>query len=379
MGTDVNGSPSVPGAAGRRPTGLEPTQVPAGVELLQFARTLAGAVNRRQLERRFSEGFGRLFGLPMYALYIVNPWTAGQQRIASVGVSDTFLGRYEREGREVDLLQSHVKNTGEAAYNIAVTGSMEEWLEHPLYRRVKYLHDIRHEIQTPVLNRAGFVGTLHAGTSDRTRGFTPYEVRLTEALGRAIGTVFERLNATERLEHERDLAVAALDHAGTAVVITESAGAEPRLNDAARALLTQVVGAEHALHQVIARAGTLEDFSRHIDVELTQGATGLLYGQSTYTQTAGGALITVLELQRDESEISPETLMALTPREREVALLVVDGLSDREIAQRLFLSPYTVSQYVKRIYRKLDVPSRVALTRFLLDIRNARSTTPPRR
>jgi DNA-binding NarL/FixJ family response regulator len=104
-----------------------------------------------------------------------------------------------------------------------------------------------------------------------------------------------------------------------------------------------------------------------------------LYGQSTYTQTAGGALITVLELQRDESEISPETLMALTPREREVALLVVDGLSDREIAQRLFLSPYTVSQYVKRIYRKLDVPSRVALTRFLLDIRNARSTTPPRR
>jgi DNA-binding CsgD family transcriptional regulator len=55
-----------------------------------------------------------------------------------------------------------------------------------------------------------------------------------------------------------------------------------------------------------------------------------------------------------------------------VALLVIDGCSDREISQRLHLSPHTVSQYVKRIYRKLDVTSRVALTRLLLDLRDSR-------
>jgi DNA-binding NarL/FixJ family response regulator len=59
----------------------------------------------------------------------------------------------------------------------------------------------------------------------------------------------------------------------------------------------------------------------------------------------------------------------LTAREREVAMLVVDGLADREIAERLHLSRYTVSQYVRRIYRKLGVDSRVALTRLLLDRR----------
>jgi RNA polymerase sigma factor (sigma-70 family) len=73
----------------------------------------------------------------------------------------------------------------------------------------------------------------------------------------------------------------------------------------------------------------------------------------------------VLELQRG-GEICEPTLLALTPREREVALRVVDGLSDREIAERLGLSPFTVRQYVKRIYRKVDVDSRVALTRLLL-------------
>jgi RNA polymerase sigma factor (sigma-70 family) len=80
----------------------------------------------------------------------------------------------------------------------------------------------------------------------------------------------------------------------------------------------------------------------------------------------------VLELQRDESEIPEQTLMALSPREREVVLLVIDGRSDREISERLYLSRHTVSQYVKRIYRKLDVTSRVALTRLLLDLSDFR-------
>lgn len=102
------------------------------------------------------------------------------------------------------------------------------------------------------------------------------------------------------------------------------------------------------------------------------GGTGLLHGQSSYTRGEGGALITVLELQHDQCAISEETLMTLTPREREVALLVIDDCSDREISQRLYLSHHTVSQYLKCIYRKLDVTSRVALTRMLLDLRVSR-------
>ena len=81
-------------------------------------------------------------------------------------------------------------------------------------------------------------------------------------------------------------------------------------------------------------------------------------------------MITVLELQRDEPEISELALAALTPREREVVLRVVEGLTDRQIAERLRLSPHTVTQHVKRAYRKLDVDSRVSLTRLLLGLRS---------
>lgn len=57
----------------------------------------------------------------------------------------------------------------------------------------------------------------------------------------------------------------------------------------------------------------------------------------------------------------------LSPRELEVLRLVAEGLTDAEVAERLFISRRTVSQHLRSIYGKLGVNSRVAATRFALD------------
>jgi DNA-binding CsgD family transcriptional regulator len=54
---------------------------------------------------------------------------------------------------------------------------------------------------------------------------------------------------------------------------------------------------------------------------------------------------------------------ALTGTERTVAELVAQGLTNREVAARIFLSPHTVSFHLRKVYRKLGVRSRVDLTR----------------
>jgi ATP/maltotriose-dependent transcriptional regulator MalT len=48
----------------------------------------------------------------------------------------------------------------------------------------------------------------------------------------------------------------------------------------------------------------------------------------------------------------------LTPREREVLRLMVQGVSNREIARRLVLSVNTVKKHVLNIYGKLNVQNR---------------------
>lgn len=56
----------------------------------------------------------------------------------------------------------------------------------------------------------------------------------------------------------------------------------------------------------------------------------------------------------------------LTPSEQQVAALVADGLSNREIAMRLFVSVRTVEMHVSNAYRKLGIRSRTGLARYVL-------------
>jgi DNA-binding CsgD family transcriptional regulator/signal-transduction protein with cAMP-binding, CBS, and nucleotidyltransferase domain len=62
----------------------------------------------------------------------------------------------------------------------------------------------------------------------------------------------------------------------------------------------------------------------------------------------------------------PDLLADLTPAEQRVVLLLADGLSNAEIAGRLFLSPHTVGSHLKHAYRKLGVDSRVELVARIL-------------
>ena len=64
------------------------------------------------------------------------------------------------------------------------------------------------------------------------------------------------------------------------------------------------------------------------------------------------------------SERAPHTALAgLTPREKDVAVLVVEGLRNAEIGVKLSVSEHTVRNYIMRIYDKLGVSNRVQLTR----------------
>ncbi|UUZ83848.1 response regulator transcription factor [Paenibacillus sp. P26] len=58
---------------------------------------------------------------------------------------------------------------------------------------------------------------------------------------------------------------------------------------------------------------------------------------------------------------------SLSARERQVAVEVAEGYTNAEIAKRLFISPRTVTTHLERIYQKLDVPSRAALTRYVIE------------
>lgn len=62
-----------------------------------------------------------------------------------------------------------------------------------------------------------------------------------------------------------------------------------------------------------------------------------------------------------------QTANGLTRREIEVLGLVAAGLTDAQVAEKLVLSPRTVSKHLQSIYSKLELPSRSAATRYALE------------
>ncbi len=56
----------------------------------------------------------------------------------------------------------------------------------------------------------------------------------------------------------------------------------------------------------------------------------------------------------------------LTPRELEIVALVAEGLTNREVAQRLYLSHNTVKVHLRNIFVKTGVASRTELTRLAI-------------
>ena len=58
------------------------------------------------------------------------------------------------------------------------------------------------------------------------------------------------------------------------------------------------------------------------------------------------------------------TVEELTVRQREITLLVVQGLSNKEIARQLNIAEDTVKIHLHQVYRQLGISNRTTLTAF---------------
>ncbi|MEU2563238.1 response regulator transcription factor [Streptomyces longispororuber] len=122
---------------------------------------------------------------------------------------------------------------------------------------------------------------------------------------------------------------------------------------------------------------TTYDLDHYVYAALTAGASGFLLKDVSPEHLVsalrlvrtGDALlapaITRRLIERFARRDAPRTaaphrdLSVLTPRELEVLRLLATGLSNAELASRLFLSPTTVKSHVGRILAKLDLRDRV--------------------
>ena len=137
----------------------------------------------------------------------------------------------------------------------------------------------------------------------------------------------------------------------------------------------RLLAAASALREKIGKAFTFSSQEQPDYEVAVEHARSLLTEPAFKFNWAEGRALTVelalAEAQKVEIvEISLDKIgLTLTRREREVLRLLAEGLTNIQIADRLFLSPRTINVHLASIFTKLGVTSRNAATRYALENR----------
>ncbi|MGY1718738.1 AAA family ATPase [Blastococcus sp. SYSU DS0552] len=241
-----------------------------------------------------------------------------------------------------------------AAHPVGITDSLVTDLAHWAQalrgadRPAPALHHLE-QLQNPMLRRMAaldvFDIAVRSGRTDVVRTWLAEVEQFAAATGIA--------SAVAVTEHGRALLADGPDAEKHFLAGLGAHAASPRLPDRAR---TQLAFGEH-----LRRTRRRVDAREHLRAALTVFEE---LGAAPYAERAAQELRASGETARRRDVT---TTTELTPQERQVAALVRQGLSNRDVAARLFVSPRTVDFHLRNVFSKLGVASRAELTALPVD------------
>jgi DNA-binding CsgD family transcriptional regulator len=198
--------------------------------------------------------------------------------------------------------------------------------------------------------------------------FSPAEEKLLSDLSAPIGEAFRR-SALLRLATDQTTPE------GPGLLVFDRDGALLSYNQQAQAWLDELpqtpgepaaggvpisTGVRAVLGLAQATAAGVESGAARVRIQSRRGRWLLVHAFPMCGQPGVQGSIAVIIEPAKASEIAPIILRAyeLSPREQEISCLLGHGLTTTEIAQRLYLSPHTVRDYIKSIFDKVGVSSR---------------------
>ncbi len=100
--------------------------------------------------------------------------------------------------------------------------------------------------------------------------------------------------------------------------------------------------------------------------ELEKAIFSVAEGTKYFTEEVHKQLAQIENEATINGHETPESVHALSKREIEIIRLIASEVSSQDIADQLFISPSTVETHRRNIFKKLDIHSVVALTRFAI-------------
>lgn len=234
------------------------------------------------------------------------------------------------------------------------------------YRDVLAPAGIPFELRAAFVNRGRCWGAVHIARREERHDFSAQDAN---ALAQLTGVIADGIRTALRFDAARQA------HDGTApgLIVLGPTNEIELITNPARALLAAMrsPAVDSTAEAPPTPVLSLATFARHRspattrepDVVAVPSSSGWITLHASLPDgTASGRVAIVLErtASPQATSIRLET-QGVTPREREIATCLAQGLTNPEIAEALVLSPYTVQDHIKSLFEKTGVSSRQEL------------------
>lgn len=352
--------------------------------VLAVAGLLQGASTRREVQDAYLGAIPGTVRAAGHGFYVLDPTDLHPVDVKAT-VPDQFLQRYEDEGRHDDPVLAGAIISGKPVDSSWLPPGLC-WVRSAVFSVLSEA-GYSHSLEAPVHVDGTIQGTLNMARTSDDQPFSAGDLQTMAAIADQVGAALTRAERYERMTKDTVLLADALDAVAQPIIITTVEGELIFRNRTATRQVpgssaTYIERAEPVLRQAI--DGLARGERRMVTIqEVAQGAAAETFptprtpgSQPTASQPPGSgvlaakvvrlpshanAVVSFLSFRPTGAPALPEGTVPLSRREHEIANLVSQGMTTRQIAELSFVSENTVKQHLKRIFAKLQVSSRAGL------------------
>jgi DNA-binding CsgD family transcriptional regulator len=339
----------------------------------RFGAALQSALTKDEVAAAYLGSVTDVIDADGLGLYELDPAHDGAVVDVQANVTGELLEEYESYGRQDDPVLRFVAEQQRPIDSSRVVAP-DVW-ESCGARGALGVGGFRHSMEAPLIVSGVLFGTINFARPARAPEFSNTDLLSARLVSEQLGLATERALRFEMTGHRSNALEHALDRIPQAVIVTDLDARTIFQNRAARNASGVSFDPDSGVGTVDGVGGVIEEAMAEFRAEGKRVYTRSLREAGSHRQAIvksyrlsdrdQTAVTLVFHCAQDSSARRLPAWDVLTRREQEIAQLVSEGLTTKQIAAKAFISENTVKQHLKRVFAKTDVNNRAELVQLI--------------
>lgn len=306
--------------------------------------------------------------------------------VVSINVDHGLLSEYEKYYYKKDIFYTRMPEYINKKDVLSITDIMS----YKEFEKTEYYNDflkkgkLYHQVSLYLKSKDRLIGAIGILRPKENGDFSHREIIMLNNINRFVSQSLDAFLNYSITKQKKELLEECTNEMPAGLITLDSSLNVMFANEPAREMCSEIIGSSPTVS-----VRNLVDMidSQHYIKSLTPGSCIYFIAQQykikvmtievhgTYNAVETSYMIYIAKEDRKNlnSYLKARNEFHLTNRELEVVDLILKGLSNKEIADKLFISNYTVKNHIENIFKKMDVTNRTSIISKLSNTEDSRS------